>query len=246
MNEYIALALLNDAAAPPHPVVLQAEILSCTKHKGGLGGLYWFGLNIDGGMRDWKFSLRRWHEISGRSRLYMEEKRGAGKRLETAGEEENGRAGNAYFTVEAALVFPIVIGTVLFVVYMLLFQYDRCLLEQDLGAAALWGSRQEASDSTELEGRIRGRMSAIYLGKYVAWEITELDASLDKNLFSVQGGGRVTSPIRQWSFGETGNVWETKAYYRCYRVFPVEFIRLCHRLRQFLDGDKGDGADVDE
>lgn len=47
---------------------------------------------------------------------------------------------NAYFTVEAALVLPIVIAALLFVIYMMLFQYDRCLLEQDMGAIALWGS----------------------------------------------------------------------------------------------------------
>ena len=58
---------------------------------------------------------------------------------------------NAYFTVEAALVFSITISVILFVVYLLLFQYDRCLLEQDMGAMALWGSRVEASDGMSLE-----------------------------------------------------------------------------------------------
>ena len=38
---------------------------------------------------------------------------------------------SAYMTVEAALIIPIVMGSILFVVYMMLFQYNRCLLEQD-------------------------------------------------------------------------------------------------------------------
>jgi len=62
---------------------------------------------------------------------------------------------NAYFTVEAALVLPVVIGAILFVIYMMLFQYDRCLLEQDIGGIALWGSIVEASDTAELEQKVR-------------------------------------------------------------------------------------------
>ena len=61
---------------------------------------------------------------------------------------------NAYFTVEAALVLPVVIGAILFVIYMMLFQYDRCLLEQDIGGIALWGSIVEASDTAELEQKV--------------------------------------------------------------------------------------------
>ena len=35
------------------------------------------------------------------------------------------RERNAYFTVEAALVLPLVTGAILFVIYTMLFQYDR-------------------------------------------------------------------------------------------------------------------------
>ena len=33
-----------------------------------------------------------------------------------------------YLTVEAALILPMLIAAILFVIYMLVFQYDRCLL----------------------------------------------------------------------------------------------------------------------
>ena len=42
----------------------------------------------------------------------------------------------AYFTVEAAVLYPVVLGVVLLMMYLLFFQYDRCLLEQDMGRAA--------------------------------------------------------------------------------------------------------------
>ena len=50
-----------------------------------------------------------------------------------------------YLTLEAALILPMLIAAILFVIYMLVFQYNRCLLEQDLGAMALWGSRDRKS-----------------------------------------------------------------------------------------------------
>ena len=62
---------------------------------------------------------------------------------------------NAYFTVEAALVVPVVMGTMLFVIYMLLFQYNRCLMEQDIGAMVIWGSNMEVSDDETFEEKVR-------------------------------------------------------------------------------------------
>ena len=91
----------------------------------------------------------------------------------------------AYFTAEAAFIMPIVFGTLLFMVYLFLYQYDRCLLEQDIGAMALWGSLVEVSDTIELEQKTQERMAGLYKEKYVAWRITHLEASLDRNRFLV-------------------------------------------------------------
>ena len=79
---------------------------------------------------------------------------------------------NAYFTVEAALVVPMVISTILFIIYMLFFQYDRCLMEQDMGALIIWGCSVESSDEEKFKESIRERIQGIYQEKYVAWEMT--------------------------------------------------------------------------
>ena len=139
---------------------------------------------------------------------------------------------NAYFTVEAALVLPLVIGAVLFVIYTMLFQYDRCLLEQDVGAIALWGSIAEASDTGELERKVQARIAELYREKYVAWRITKLNASLDRNRFGAQGEGQLTFPVPGWNFWNTDNVWRVQAGYGYSRLSPVTFIRLCHRFQE--------------
>lgn len=138
---------------------------------------------------------------------------------------------NAYFTVEAALVFPVALGTVLFIVYMLLFQYDRCLMEQDLGALALWGSRVKAEDSEELQELVRKRISEMYRDKYVVWKMLALDVKLEHNRFAVTGKGQLTFPVPDLNFWNGSNVWEAETDYRFWRISPVDFVRLCNRVK---------------
>ena len=126
---------------------------------------------------------------------------------------------NAYFTVEAALVFPVVISLLLFIIYMLFYQYDRCLLEQDMGAMALWGSLEEADNAGELEEKTRNRMREMYR-----------EAGLEQNRFSAKGAGSLTFPLPGWNIWSGGNIWGVRAEYGYTRLPPVTFIRLCHKF----------------
>ena len=55
-----------------------------------------------------------------------------------------------YFTVEAAMVLPIVIAVILMIIYMWFFQYNRCLMEQDTAILALRGSILQAEEKEEV------------------------------------------------------------------------------------------------
>lgn len=149
---------------------------------------------------------------------------------------------NAYFTVEAALILPVALGTVLFIVYMLLFQYDRCLMEQDLGALALWGSRVKAEDSGELQNMIQKRTNEIYKDKYAVWKMLALDVKLEHNRFAVAGKGRLAFPVPGINFWSRDNVWEAEADYRFWRISQVDFVRLCNRVKTWwrAEDDKED------
>ena len=150
---------------------------------------------------------------------------------------------NAYFTVEAALVVPVVMSTMLLVIYMLLFQYNRCLLEQDLGAMVIWGGNTEVSDVELFEEKIKERINKMYREKYVAWEITTLNATLQNSNFAVEGGGQLTFPFAGWNFWSTDNIWEAKVDYSCRRTSPITFIRLCHKIHSgVVKGDEIDNS----
>ena len=140
------------------------------------------------------------------------------------------RKRNAYFTVEAALILPLVMSALLLVTFLVIFQYDRCLLEQDMGAMALWGSLEEADNAGELEEKTRNRMREMYREKYMAWSFTELEAGLEQNRFSAKGAGSLTFPLPGWNIWSGGNIWGVRAEYGYTRLSPVTFIRLCHKF----------------
>lgn len=138
--------------------------------------------------------------------------------------------GSAYFTVEAALVFPFAMGTLLFVVYMLLFQYDRCLMEQDVGVMALRGSGTGEEGMEELREMLEKSAKELYLDKYAVWKMTAFEMRLERNRFSVTGKGELAFPAPGWNFWSGQNVWAAERTFSFGRISSTDFVRLCRRV----------------
>lgn len=138
---------------------------------------------------------------------------------------------NAYFTVEAALVLPMVLGAILFVVYLLMFQYDRCLLEQDMGELAVWISLQE-DVGEQLVEELEYQMGDIYWDKYLAWEMINLDAKIRADRCVVSAGGQLIFPLSGWNFWNDKNTWIAETEWDFQNLHPVEFVRMCNKLKK--------------
>ena len=141
------------------------------------------------------------------------------------------RRRNGYFTVEAALVLPMVMGVVFFAVYILLLQYNRCLLEQDMGALVMWGSLLYGEEE-EIASELESKTESIYWGKYLVWELKGLDAEIQNNECRVVSGGQVVFPLPGWNFWNNENVWSVESEWSYQRIYPVEFVRMCNRLKR--------------
>ena len=146
----------------------------------------------------------------------------------------------AYFTVEAALVLPLVMSAILLSIYLFCFQYDRCLMEQDIGNLMLWCNEVKL-DSTDTakaqEEKIKIRTSEIYMDKYVGWELTAVDVKLEKNLISVTGRGQLAFPVPGWNMWNENNLWEDKVTYESKTISPVFYIRQLRKLDELLHED---------
>ena len=76
----------------------------------------------------------------------------------------------AYFTVEAAVLYPIVLGVIVLMTYLLFFQYDRCLLEQDMGRAAVRSGSRWMPKNEDLTRQLQETDMSFDTEKYIAWE----------------------------------------------------------------------------
>lgn len=138
---------------------------------------------------------------------------------------------NAFFSVEAAIVLPLVIGAVMLVVSLFVFQYDRCLMEQDLAAQALKAAAVDAGTNEELTEKIRLQTAGLYRNKYVAWDILMLEVKMKKGIVEAAGKGEFRFPVPGWNFWNGENIWSVQTEYKTHRISPVSFIRNCRKLK---------------
>lgn len=143
------------------------------------------------------------------------------------------RKENGYFTVEAAMVFPIAFAVVLFVLYLLFFQYNRCIMEQDAGIIALQGASVSAENNEERIRLIRQAADELDMEKYVAWNDEEMELYLERGIVRVCDSGGVDVPFVLP--GVKTNFWKSETEFRNYIFSPVSFIRNC---RKVLGGNK--------
>lgn len=127
---------------------------------------------------------------------------------------------DAYFSVEASLVLPMVVGSIIFVVCFLLFWYNRCLMEQNLNGLAVKASQSDSGSMEELEREL-GKWQDEYLtDKHYAWESGEVVTSLRLNWYEFKQDGKLLLGDRTWKAQVTG---------KAMRIHPTPFLRLCRR-----------------
>lgn len=138
---------------------------------------------------------------------------------------------SAFFSVEAAVILPLAMGAMLLAVSLFVFQYDRCLMEQDLAAQALKAATAEAGTEEELTEKIRLQTAGLYRDKYVAWDFLALEVGVKKGIAGASGKGEFRFPAPGWNFWNGENIWGVQAEYKAHRISPVAFIRNCRRLK---------------
>lgn len=138
---------------------------------------------------------------------------------------------NAYFTVEAAMVLPIVLGVIVLLIYLVLFQYNRCLMEQDMGALALKGCMSCEEDKEALLRELKGYADELYQEKYIAWEQDDVKIELSGNEVEVSQKGLLKFPFAGWVGGNISSGWDAGITYTNQKVNPVDYLRAYRKLK---------------
>uniref|UniRef100_UPI004056D89D TadE/TadG family type IV pilus assembly protein n=1 Tax=Acetatifactor sp. TaxID=1872090 RepID=UPI004056D89D len=142
------------------------------------------------------------------------------------------RCVEGYFTVEAAMVLPMVCVVVLFIVYLWFFQYNRCVMEQDAGVLALRGVAMQTENQEERMMNLRNQANGMNREKYIAWECNEAELKIGNGVVEVVQSGR-----NLMSFGIAG-LGEQEAMlnvsFENHLLNPVSFVR---NYRKIMGGE---------
>lgn len=134
--------------------------------------------------------------------------------------KRSGKRVGAYFTVEASLVIPIVIGSIVFIICFLLYWYNRCVMEQDLAMLAVEVTQSRAESVDELEQELRTWKADYMTEKDYAWEMSGVTLEMKGNQMELRRSGHLL----------LGNfVWKADASCKTMKIHPVTFLRLCRK-----------------
>lgn len=138
----------------------------------------------------------------------------------------------AYFTVEAAMVLPCVLAVIVTVIYLLFYQYDRCLMEQEMGLLILEAYAAQTDDAEELAALLQsGSTEGEEL--LIAMETGEPSVSIRGRRIRLTREGILQYPFAGFMTGAAEENWGICAQTTGYKILPVNFVR---NYRKILGG----------
>ena len=140
---------------------------------------------------------------------------------------------DAYFTVEAAILYPIILSVILLMTYLLFFQYDRCLLEQEIGKATVLSGSKWTLTKEQLNDYMQKKALYFDEEKYIAWENEDPLWKLEKNDVILEKAGRLRYPFA--SMGTQEKYWSAKASFQVDRISPVFWLRRSRNVQNKRD-----------
>lgn len=143
-------------------------------------------------------------------------------------QEKRERKLEGYLTLEASLIMPLVLYVCIFIIYAGFYQYDRCIMQQDIYRAALRGSSLYGANQSERYRAAADMMEELTRDNYVAAEY-RYEISV-RNSVSIFMEGRIRMPFQGLAELTGAREWEIEETAESRRLDPVLFIRTCRQL----------------
>lgn len=105
---------------------------------------------------------------------------------------------SGYFTVEAALLLPVTIMIIVFMIFLSFYCYDRCILEQCAYAAALRGSSNRFTSTQEAYEEAAGAAEALIERKLFAVKEVTSTVRVSGLAVTVTYECEVNMPVGDW------------------------------------------------
>ncbi len=135
----------------------------------------------------------------------------------------------AFFTVEAACILPVVLGVYVFLIYGMFYQYDRCLLEQDVALLVLeeeWSAAAGTEDAISSQHGTEEYPAFTWRGDGLVKEQGQIKAWAE---------GLVNMPLGGLGMRTGNGRWELEVSFSCTEVRPAEWIRLSKKIMEEVE-----------
>ena len=146
--------------------------------------------------------------------------------MKLMGKKEKRQGAGAYFTVEASLVLPIVLGSIIFVICFLLFWYNRCLMEQNTAILAIGASQVGETSQEARQNQLLRWQNGYITDKHYAWGMSGIHLAVKNKNIQVSRSGQLLLGDR---------IWRAEASCDALITNPTAFLRLYRRINLHLE-----------
>ena len=141
---------------------------------------------------------------------------------------------NAYFTLEACMIMPFVLGMVILVMYWGFCSYDKCILQQDIYRLLIRGCQAKDTSNEDVLNKIKEESEG-FRDKYVMYITGGKSVSVEHDSIHISEKGvlNVEIPFIGNIFGN--NIWNINTESKTTRIHPIETIRLCKKIESLIN-----------
>lgn len=135
---------------------------------------------------------------------------------------------DGYFTVEAALIFPIALLFSVMMIFLAFYSYDRCVLEQSAYEAALRGTSNHIKTANEAYSEAYSAADTLTREKLFAMHNFSYNVSVSAELVTVNYHCVVNMPLMDWLCKYVSGVdLELNIKKNARRSKQTKFVRVC-------------------
>ncbi len=149
-----------------------------------------------------------------------------------------------YFTVEAALIIPVVFACYFAIIVFMICIYERCILEQNAYRLPVW--REYVEGYINLYPEENDEITETEICQYILGCLEAEESSrylLGQNIqASVRIRGEYVEVTRSISYDQAGG-WTNETTCAGICLMPVEYIRTINLLKNKITGDEGEVND---
>lgn len=138
----------------------------------------------------------------------------------------------AYMTVEASLVIPIILGGIIFVMYVGFYLYNAATIKQTAYIAALRGNQMKNVSSYEIENYVEKQIEEMLSRQILSGKIMRKEVKVFQGSINVKIYAEFKIPFRGLE-GMENILRETILEVQVKRTNPMEVIRGVRKVNEY-------------